>query len=162
MVVDWTLVTAVATVLGVIGGLISVAFVVYEIRRNAQAIEGATVQSLMSLEQQVFSVILNNAAIYTKGCAGLAGLSEQERQEFDQCVRILMSMTYSAFVQHQQNLIDSEVWDAYANAARVRFRQPGFLETWVTVQIGYPESFRVAMQGIIPKAPGGPGAVPAA
>ena len=61
MDVDWTLVTAVATVLGVVGGLISVAFVVYEIRRNAQAIEGATVQSLMALEQQVFTVILNNA-----------------------------------------------------------------------------------------------------
>ncbi len=150
MEIDWTLVTAVATVLGVIGGLISVTFVVYEIRRNASAIEGATVQSLMSLEQQVFSVILNNAQVYLRGCAMHPDMTEVEKLEFTECVAILMSMTYSAFVQHQQRLIDDEVWEAYANGARVRLSTAGFLAVWQNIRIGYPASFRARIAQILP------------
>jgi hypothetical protein len=46
MTLDRTVITAIATILGVIGGLISVVFLILEVRRNAPAIEGATVQSL--------------------------------------------------------------------------------------------------------------------
>ena len=67
MDLDFSLITAVATVIGVIGGLISVIFLVYEIRRNALAIEGSTVQSLMSLEAQIFATILTHAALYLRG-----------------------------------------------------------------------------------------------
>ena len=94
--IDWNLITALATIIGVIGGLISIAFVVYEIRRNAQAIEGATVQSLMSLEQQVFTAILANAQVYLRGCAMPPDLTDKERLEFTECVGMIMSMTYSA------------------------------------------------------------------
>jgi len=151
MQIDWALITAVATVLGVIGGLISVSFVVYEIRRNAQAIEGATVQSLMSLEQQVFSAILANSAVYLKGCAASPDMTETEAMEFSNCVGMVMSMTYSAYVQHQQDLIDDEVWDAYLNAAQGRLARPGFLATWQGLQMGYPASFRTAVAAILPE-----------
>jgi hypothetical protein len=149
--IDWTLITAVATVLGVFGGLISVVFVVYEIRRNAQAIEGATVQALMSLEQQVFSAILNNASVYLKGCAASPDLTETEAMAFSNCVGMVMSMTYSAYVQHQQSLIDDEVWEAYLAAARNRLAKPGFLAAWQGLQMGYPTSFRAALTAILPE-----------
>ena len=50
----WEQITAVASVIGVAGGLISVGVLVYEVRRNAQAIEGvassATVAGSKALE----------------------------------------------------------------------------------------------------------------
>ena len=42
----WDAITGLASIVGVVGGLVSVTFLILEIRRNAQAIEGATVQSL--------------------------------------------------------------------------------------------------------------------
>jgi hypothetical protein len=146
---DWNQITALATIIGVIGGLISVAFVVYEIRRNAQAIEGATVQSLMSLEQQVFTVILTNAQVYLRGCAMTPDMTDTEKLEFTECVGMIMSMTYSAYVQHQQNLIDDEVWEAYQNAARARLGAFGFARVWQQIQMGYPRSFRAAMEPLL-------------
>ena len=147
--VDWTLITALATIIGVIGGLISVAFVVYEIRRNAQAIEGATVQSLMALEQQVFSVILQNAGVYLRGCTMVQDMTDIEKLEFTECVGMIMSMTYSAYVQHQQGLIDDEVWEAYLNAAQARLANPGFLATWQAIRTGNPNSFQIAVDALI-------------
>lgn len=145
MQLDFALITAVATVIGVLGGLISVVFLVYEIRRNAQAIEGTTVQALMSLEAQVFETILTNAALYLRGCAKSPDLTAAEAFQFKVLVGIIMSMTYSAFVQHRQGLIDDEVWQAYLNAVNARLDNPGFLETWRAIQTSYPQSFQTAI-----------------
>ena len=79
---QWDQITALSSVLGVVGGLISVYFLVLEVRRNALAIEGATVQSLMSFEKDVFQMLANNADVYLRGCEDISKLSAaQERLE---------------------------------------------------------------------------------
>lgn len=143
----WEQITAVASVIGVVGGLISVGFLVYEVRRNAQAIEGATVQSLMTLEAQVFSVLAEHAELYVRGCADVKQLSSVERFRFQELVAVVMSLTYSAFVQHEQRLIDDEVWEAYVNAMLLRLEKPGFLVGWRGIETGYPKSFRSTIDG---------------
>ncbi len=139
---DWNQITALSSVLGVVGGLISVVFLIYEVRHNAHAIEGATVQSLMSLECDVFALIANNADLCLKGGADLAGLSPAERLKFERIVGTQMSLYYSAYVQLQQELIDEEVWDAYFNAVQGAFVQPGFYQCWKEMETRYPLSFR--------------------
>jgi hypothetical protein len=144
---DWTTVTAIATIIGVIGGLVSVVFLILEVRRNAQAIEGATVQSLMSFEKDVFALISNNAALYLKGTAGLAKLKPVERLAFDRIVAVQMSLTYSAYVQFQNQLIDDEVWEAYRNALQRYLKAPGFQASWKGFEMHYPKSFREMVNG---------------
>lgn len=150
MDLDFSLITAVATVIGVIGGLISVIFLVYEIRRNALAIEGSTVQSLMSLEAQIFATILTHAALYLRGCVKSPDLTEAEAFQFEVLVGGIMSLTYSAYVQHQQGLIDQEVWQAYVNAINGRLSNRGFLECWRSIQTSYPQTFQMAIDQILP------------
>jgi hypothetical protein len=140
--VNWDVITAIASVIGVIGGLISVVFLILEVRRNAQAIEGATVQSLMSFEKDVFALITNNAALYVKGSAGLSKLTAVEKLAYQRIVGVQMSLTYSAYVQFQNELIDDEVWDAYNNALSKYLQQPGFHESWKNFELSYPKSFR--------------------
>ena len=142
MNLDWTAITGIASVIGVIGGLVSVVFLILEIRRNAQAIEGATVQSLMSFEKDVFALVANNAVLYLKGSAGLAKLTTAEKLTFERIVGVQMSLTYSAYVQFQQQLIDDEVWDAYFNALKEYMKAPGFHESWKSFENHYPKSFR--------------------
>ena len=137
-----SVVSVVASVVGVVGGLISVYFLVLEVRRNAQAIEGATVQSLMSLEKEVFHLLANNAGVYLRGCEDISKLSAEERFQFEKLVSAQMSLFYSAFVQHDQELIDDEVWEAYLAEFRRYLSAPGFFLTWTTIETGYPKSFR--------------------
>jgi len=144
---DWTIVSAVATILGVIGGLISVVFLILEVRRNAQAIEGATVQSLMNFEKDVFALIANNAALYLRGSAGLAKLKPVEKLAYQRIVGVQMSLTYSAYVQFQNELIDDEVWHAYHNALKRYMEDPGFAESWKSFEMHYPKSFREMVKG---------------
>lgn len=141
---SWSLeqITAVATVAGVFGGLISVYFLVHEVRRNAQAIEGATVQSLMSFEKDVFLMLGANAKLYLRGRADASKLSADDKYKFDKLVVAQMSLFYSAFVQFEQKLIDDEVWVAYHNALKRDLAAPGFLASWQATETTYPKSFR--------------------
>jgi hypothetical protein len=144
---DWAFITAIASIIGVIGGLISVVFLILEVRRNAQAIEGATVQSLMNFEKDVFALVANNAELYLKGSAGLSKLTAAQKLTYNRIVGVQMSLTYSAYVQFQQQLIDDEVWTAYQNALNKYIESPGFKESWKSFENNYPKSFRDMVNG---------------
>ena len=139
---DWSQIAALSSFIGVVGGLISAIFLIYEVRHNAHAIEGATVQSLMSLECDVFGLIAANAELYLKGCASEATLPPAEQLRFDRIVGSQMSLYYSAFVQFQEGLIDEEVWAAYHSAVKGHLAEPGFRLCWQSMAHRYPKSFR--------------------
>ena len=140
---NWDAISAVSSALGGLGVIVSVFFLVYEVRRNAQAIEGATVQGLMSLERDVFTVLADNAELFSRGRRDRAALSEEDMFRFDKIAGSYMSLVYSAFVQFQERLIDDETWEAYVNAVRAHLAHPGFCDSWDEAKIGYPKSFRV-------------------
>ncbi len=139
---NWDAISAISSALGGLGVIISVFFLVHEVRRNAQAIEGATVQGLMSLERDVFALLADNAALFTRGRRDRAALSEEDLFRFDKIAGAYMSLVYSAFVQFQERLIDDETWDAYVCAVRAHMVHPGFGASWDASKIGYPKSFR--------------------
>ncbi|MEM7075691.1 MAG: hypothetical protein AAF484_11435 [Pseudomonadota bacterium] len=142
---DWAAVEAIAAIAGVIGVVISIIFLIHEVRHNARAIEGATVQSLMSLERDVFGVLAENADLMTRGGQECATLSEAERYRYERAVGTYMSLIYSAFIQHERDLVEDEVWDAYVNALGRHICAPGFAATWDKIRIGYPKSFQTAI-----------------
>lgn len=145
---DWTTASAIASVIGSIGGVISIIFLVHGVRRNAQAIEGTTVQSLMNFEKDVFALIAENAELYVKASAGKSKLSAAENLRFVRIVSTQMSLSYSAFVQFEQHLIDDDVWDAYLAALKGYLKAPGFRTSWHTVEHGYPRRFRELVSGL--------------
>jgi hypothetical protein len=140
---NWDAISAFSSALGGLGVIISVAFLVYEVRRNAQAIEGATVQSLMSLERDVFATLADNADLFLRGRRDRSALTEEDMFRFDRVFASYMSLAYSGFVQFQERLIDDETWEAYVNAVRAHMVHPGFCDSWDVSKIGYPKSFRV-------------------
>lgn len=147
---NWEIIGAVSTVLGVVGGLVSVYFLVHEVRRNALAIEGSTVQSLMSFEQSVYALKAEHAAAYIKGSKDRDSLTPETRLKFDMVVQAYMSLQYSAFKQHEQGLIDHEVWQAYENGLRDDLTQPGFAASWASFQTSYPASFQKSVASLQP------------
>lgn len=145
---DWNLISQIASVVGVAGGLVSLVFLVFSVRRNARAIEGSTVQSLMNFEKDVYAMIAANSALYLKGCGDPQKLKPADRLTFNRIVSTQMSMFYSAFAQHGEGLIDDEVWEAYANALRTYLKPEGFRATWQSMEMHYPKSFRAMIAAL--------------
>lgn len=144
--IDWNAIEAIAAVAGVIGVVISIIFLIYEVRHNARAIEGATVQSLMSLEREVFSLMAENAELMTKGGDQYESLSDAEAYQYERVVGSYMSLIYSAFIQYERDLVLDEVWDAYVGALERHIRKPGFANVWEQIKVGYPVSFQTEMK----------------
>lgn len=140
--VNWAAIEGIASVAGAVGVVISIVFLIYEVRRNAHAIEGATVQSLMSLEREVFSLLAENAELMTKGGRNPASLNEVEAYQYERGVGAYMSLIYSAYIQHKRDLVEDEVWDAYLSALERHMQAPGFADTWTRIGAGYPKSFQ--------------------
>jgi hypothetical protein len=139
---NWAAIDALAALAGVAGLITSIIFLIYEVRHNARAIEGATVQNLMGLEREVFALTAEHAELFTKGSQDIQALSEIERFRYDRLTATIMSLIYSAFIQYERGLIDGEVWDAYRNALRRWSKGPGFRDSWEGFKDSYPSSFR--------------------
>jgi hypothetical protein len=139
---DWSMIVTLAQIVGVAGGLVSLVFLILGVRRNARAIEGATVQSLMIFEKDVYTLLAAHADIFVRGCADPNQLTAPDRFRFDRLVNAQMSLFYSAFVQFEQKLIDDEIWTAYRNALVEDLRSPGFQHCWTAMHDNYPVSFR--------------------
>lgn len=144
----WEILGVIATILGVIGGLVSVYFLILEVRRNALALEGATVQSLMSFEQAVFALVIDNAALYLASEADRDSLAPDARFKFDKLVQAYMSLYYSAYKQHEQGLIDPDVWQAYRNGIQDKLQKPGFAASWQEFCTIYPVPFQMAVKSV--------------
>jgi len=149
--VNWAAIEGIASVAGAMGVVISIIFLIYEVRHNARAIEGATVQSLMTLEREVFGLLAENAELMTKGGANPAGLTEVELYQYERGVGTYFSLIYSAYMQHERDLVENEVWDAYLNALARHMQAPGFSEAWFRIGVGYPKSFQDLIKERFPR-----------
>jgi len=139
---NWAAIEGIASVAGAVGVVISIIFLIYEVRHNARAIEGATVQSLMSLEREVFGLLAENAELMSKGGADPASLTEVQLYQYERGVGTYMSLVYSAYIQHRRGLVEHEVWDAYLNALERHMQATGFAQAWLRIDVGYPKSFQ--------------------
>ena len=150
---NWPAIEGIASVAGAIGVVISIIFLIYEVRHNARAIEGATVQSLMTLEREVFGLLAENAELMTKGGANPSELTEVEQYQYERGVGTYFSLIYSAYMQHERELVEDEVWDAYLNALARHMQAPGFAEAWLRISVGYPKSFQDLIRERFPEQP---------
>ena len=146
MNLEWAAIEAIAAIIGVIGLVISIIFLIVEVRHNARAIEGATVQSLMSLEREVFSLLADNAELMSRAASGRAKLNQGDLYRYERLVGTYMSLIYSAFIQFERGLVEQEVWQAYVNALARHMEAPRFREAWAEISIGYPASFQKEMK----------------
>jgi hypothetical protein len=65
-----------------------------------------------------------------------------EKYKYERGVGTYFSLIYSAFMQHERDLVKDEVWDAYLNALELHMQAPGFVEAWSKIGVGYPKSFQ--------------------
>lgn len=138
---NWEAIEAISSLIGAVGVVITVAYLAYQIRQNTHSIEGATEQSLMSLEQDVYEMTALYASVFRRGMADFNVLSADEATQFSYILSAEMSLVYSAYVQYNRKLISEEVWAAYERGMAEYFENAGFLAAWTALKSSYPVSF---------------------
>jgi len=145
---NWNAIDAISSAIGAAGVIVTIVYLAYQIRHNTQSIEGQTEQALMTLEKEVYSMIVEYASVYRRGTSDMSDLDADEALQFEFIVAAEMSLVYSAFVQHRRKLISDEVWIAYVNGVQVQLENQGYNQAWANLRNGYPRNF-VAVIGEI-------------
>ncbi len=141
---NWEAVGAVGELVGAVGVIVTVAYLALQVRQNTRAIEGSTVQSLMTLEKDIFSLIADHANVYRRGCDDFSDLDNDEAVQFTYIIAAEMSLVYNAYGQFQRNLISAEDWEAYKDGTLKRLAETGYGDAWALLEADYPKSFRDA------------------
>ena len=146
---NWEAIAAISAALGAVGVIATVLYLAYQIKQNTMSIQGATEQSLMSAEIELYNLLAQHPSIYRRGAEDLEQLSPDERVVFDNLVWAVLSQSYGAFVQYQRKLIPKSVWQAYLNDWPEHLSQPGFHQAWQDSKQGYPKEFADAISDSI-------------
>ena len=138
---DWNAIEAISSAIGAVGVIVTIAYLAFQIRQNTHSVEGATQQSLMSFEKDVYALIIDNASVFRRGGKDISALNPDELIQFIYIVAADMSLLYSAYVQFQRKIIAVEVWEAYVRAQMEYFVQRGYWAAWTQIENGYPTGF---------------------
>ena len=145
---NWDAIGAIAEALGAIGVVATVVYVALQIRQNSRSIEGATEQSLMDQEMNLYALLASHPSVFRRGCDNIDDLDQDENIEFQYLTTAVMTQLYSAFVQYQRKLIPHSVWVAYC-ADWLDWRgMHGFMQMWSNIQASYPIEFREALDSL--------------
>jgi len=146
---NWNAIAAISGALGAIGVIATVVYLAFQIKQNTRSIQGATEQTLMSAELELYSLLTEHAGVYRRGTENLEQLDPDERVVFDHLIWAVLSQSYGAFVQYQRNLIPKSVWNAYLSDWPEHLALPGFRQAWLNSQRGYPKEFADAINGAV-------------
>jgi hypothetical protein len=145
---DWTVIESISAAVGAVCILATVFYLAKQVRHNTRAIEGSTEQMLMSLEKDIYTLIVDNPNVYRRGVVNPSELNPDELVQFEYIITAFMSLIYSAYVQYQRDLISDEVWDAYKADMTKNLAEPGFFKIWSKIKDTYPSSFAVEISNI--------------
>lgn len=138
---NWEAIEAISSAISAVGVIATLVYLAYQIRQNTHSIQGATEQSLMTLEKDTYSMIADNAELITRASSDYQALTPEDIVRFENIVGAEMSLVYSAYVQYKRKLISHEVWEAYERSTLAQFKGFGFLSAWQSIKPNYPTSF---------------------
>lgn len=151
---NWNAVAAISEALGAVGVIVTVIYLAFQIRQNTKSIQGATEQTLMNAEVDVFGLWAQHASVARRGDANLGDLDPDERATYGYLVSAEMSQLYGAFVQYQRKLIPESVWVAYLSSWRDVVNRPGFRQIWSEIQTSWPIEFSQCLDEVVASSEG--------
>ena len=151
---NWNAVAAISEALGAVGVIVTVIYLAFQIRQNTKSIQGATEQTLMNAEVDVFGLWAQHASVARRGDADLGDLDPDERAAYGYLVSAEMSQLDGAFVQYQRKLIPDSVWVAYLNSWRDTVNKPGFRQIGSEMQTSWPKEFSQCLDEAVASSEG--------
>ena len=134
-------------VVGVIGIVISLIYVGYELRQNTIATRAQGHQELVAITISGIDLQLSDqtlASVVDRGNADISSLSEAERSRFSLYIFRVLNMWELAYYQYRDGALNFEVWESWNSWECERVKLPGVREVWRSAELGagWGKSFR--------------------
>jgi hypothetical protein len=101
----------IAEIVGVILVVVTLVFLVLQIRQNTRALRSTTIQSVMQSEIAMMSLLVENAATWEKIQSGAPLASGEETRRAIVLFNVYMIETESRYHQFKTGYLDAQPWD---------------------------------------------------
>ena len=121
----------VAEVVSAVAVVISLAYLGYEVSQNTSAVASTSYQAIHDSEDsfwQTLSSDTSTSRIWELGLKEAPSLSEAERAQFTISARRLIYLFQNVHYQRRKDVVDDELWDAWAASLDEFLTEPGFVE----------------------------------
>ena len=134
-------------VVGVIGIVISLIYVVYELRQNTIATRAQAHQELIAMVIAGIDLQISDqtfASVVDRGRADIGSLAEAERSRFSLYVYRYLNVWELGFYNYRDGALNFDIWDSMNSWSCEWVKEPGVGEMWRSIEkaAGWEKSFR--------------------
>ena len=127
---NWDAVGAIGETIGAVAVVVTLAYLIIQIKQNTRGVHAATMQANVS-EFNSLNIHLATtpelAEIFDRGTANPDSLSKEEEYSFLWICRSYMNLYQNLFDQYQQGTLPENVWKKHTNELKVLVTQPGMI-----------------------------------
>ena len=105
----------IAEIIGVVSVLVTLVFLILQIRQNTQAIRSETIQAVMQSEMALSTLLVEHADIWEKVLSGVPLADGPEARQAIILYNCLMIDTETRYHQHLSGFLDAQSWQGRLN-----------------------------------------------
>jgi hypothetical protein len=131
--------------IGGIGVLVTLVYLVRQLRTNTTSVRTATYQAAVDLMSNLASRLAHDPEMYEimlRGAKDPSSLTEFKQRRFDLLVLSMVRAYENLHFQYRQGAIDDEEWEGWEARIRSTFQTPGYKEWWSEHNLAFCPPFR--------------------
>jgi hypothetical protein len=148
---NWDALGAVAEALGSIGVIVTLFYLISQIRQNTSSLEASSLHALMNEAQQIADWAKDRklAEVILKGLENPAQLDDVDRFRFSAYVSSTLAFWIDAFYQFRSGHFPEQQWRAQERDIVSVQSNPGFRQVWLAQRSGCPVDFQDHVEHLI-------------
>ncbi len=130
---NWEALGAIGETIGALGVIGTLVYLAVQIRQNTKSLRASTYQAVLDSSRSDNELVLIHPhleRVYRVGRRDPTALTDEERPLFRHLVAQLFQHHEMMFLQHQQGVIDDDLWERRQIALQMLVSQPGVRQWW--------------------------------
>ncbi len=148
---NWEAIGAVGEVLGAVGVIATLIYLSVQIRQNTRATRAQTHESVTENIVSIANVVAARPEVFASALRAspkeFSALSDGDKVYFFGAIFGMFKYFELMFVQHSQEIIDDDTWNAWSQHILMYFHQPGVQLWWEARKGAFIPDFREYLDG---------------
>ena len=133
MSINWEVVGAIAELIGSVAVLVTLLFVLIQLRHSSSAIRSVSLQSALGADVGILTSLVSDPelhGIYHRGIRSTDELSKEEYSRFEILLLLMLRMNDIQYQQYVNGETGAEYWDSLATTFQTQLEMPGMFASW--------------------------------
>jgi hypothetical protein len=133
MNMNWDVISAVAEIIGSIVVVVTLLFVLVQLRHSSSAIRSASLQSALGADVGIMTSLVSDSelhSIYHRGIRSTDNLTKEEYGRFEILSLLMLRMNDIQYQQYLNGETGVEYWESLAITLQNQLAMPGLNDSW--------------------------------